>query len=285
MAPASSITAASHVLHGDAADAAARRIAEEAPVALAYNNVVQAVMMATPQDLEDFAWGFSLTEGIVADADEIVGVAVRAVPDGTEIDVTVEAEAAARASSRERKLVGRTSCGLCGVTSLAQAVVHPRAVGRRLRVAPAALERALAALPEFQPLNRATHAVHAAAWAAPDGRILLAREDVGRHNALDKLIGAMARGHVDPTQGFCIITSRCSTEMVQKAMMVGIEMLVAVSAPTGWALRLAEASGMTLVAVARSDAQTVFAHPERLGLAPLASVKTSTPGKPAPETS
>ena len=268
MAPASSITAASRVLRGDAADATARRIAEEVPVALAYNNVVQAVMMATPQDLEDFAWGFSLTEGIVADPDEIVSVAVRAVADGTEIHVTVEDEATARAASRERKLVGRTSCGLCGVTSLAQAVVAPRAVGRRLRVAHAALETALAALPDFQPLNRETHAVHAAAWAAPDGRILLAREDVGRHNALDKLIGAMARGHVDPAHGFCVITSRCSYEMVQKAMMIGVEMLVAVSAPTGWALRLAEAAGMTLVAVARADSQTVFTHPERLGLLP-----------------
>jgi FdhD protein len=268
MAQAPSITAASRVLRGDATSAASRAIAEEAPVALVYNNVVQAVMMATPADLEDFAWGFTLTEGIVADPDEIVGIAVRAARDGTEIHVTVEEDAAARAAARERKLVGRTGCGLCGVASLTDAIVQPRAVTRRLRVVPAALTAALAALPDFQPLNRETHAVHAAAWAAPDGRILFAREDVGRHNALDKLVGAMARGHVDPASGFCVITSRCSYEMVQKAMVAGIELLVAVSAPTGLALRLAEAAGMTLVAVARADAQTVFTHPERLGLAP-----------------
>jgi FdhD protein len=266
--PAPSIAAAGRVLRGDASSAAAGRIAEEAPVALVYNNVVQAVMMATPADLEDFAWGFSLTEGIVADPDEIVAVAVRPVADGAEIHVTVEEEAAARAAARERKLVGRTGCGLCGVASLTEAIVRPRAVGRRLRVAHAGLTAALAALPDHQPLNRETHAVHAAAWAASDGRILLAREDVGRHNALDKLVGAMARGYVDPTSGFCVITSRCSYEMVQKAMMVGIELLVAVSAPTGLALRLAETAGMTIVAVARADAQTVFTHPERLGLSP-----------------
>ncbi len=268
MAASPSIAAEARELRGNAAHAASGRIAEEAPAALVYNNVVQAVMMATPADLEDFAWGFSLTEGIVADPDEIVGVAVRPVSDGTELHITVEQEAATRAAARERKLVGRTGCGLCGIASLTEAIVRPRAVGRRLHVAPAALARALAALPEHQPLNRETRAVHAAAWAAPDGRILLAREDVGRHNALDKLVGAMARGHVDPASGFCVITSRCSYEMVQKAMMVGIELLVAVSAPTGLALRLAEAAGMTVVAVARADAQTVFTHPERLGLVP-----------------
>src|SRR5262249_3984113 len=159
--------------------------------------------------LEDFAWGFTLTESIVADPDEIVGVAVRAARDGTEIHVTLEEDAAARAGTRERRLVGRTGCGLCGVASLTDAMVQPRAVARRLGVAQAALEAALGALPEVQPLNRETRAVHAAAWAAPDGRILLAREDVGRHNALDKLVGAMARGHVDPSSGFCLITSRC----------------------------------------------------------------------------
>src|SRR5262249_31360607 len=162
--------------------------------------------------------------------------------DGTELHITVEEDAAARAASRERRLVGRSGCGLCGVASLTDAMVQPRAVGRSLRVAHAALEAALAALPAVQPLHRETHAAHAAAWASRDGRILLAREDVGRHNALDKLVGAMARGHVDPAGGFCVITSRCSYEMVQKAMAAGIELLVAVSAPTGLALRLAEAA-------------------------------------------
>jgi FdhD protein len=264
----SSIAAASRVLRGDAIIIASGRIAEEVPVALVYNNVVQAVMMATPADLEDFAWGFSLTEGIVADPDEIVGVALRRAKDGAELHVTIEEEAASRASARARTLVGRSGCGLCGVASLTEAIVQPRAVTHRLRVDPAALAMALAALPTFQPLNRETHAVHAAAWAVPDGRILFAREDIGRHNALDKLVGAMARGHVDPAGGFCVITSRCSYEMVQKAMIAGIELLVAVSAPTGLALRLAEAAGITLVAVARADAQTVFTHPERLGLSP-----------------
>jgi len=267
-APAPSVASAAQELRGDAARLAAGRIAEEVPVALVYNNVVRAVMMATPADLEDFAWGFSLSEGIVADPDEIVAVAVRTVSDGAEIHVTVEEEAALRAAARERTLVGRSGCGLCGVASLTEAIVRPRPVGRRVAVARAALARALAVLPEHQPLNRETHAVHAAAWAAPDGDILLAREDVGRHNALDKLIGAMARGHVDPGAGFCVITSRCSYEMVQKAMTVGIELLVAVSAPTALALRLAEAAGMTLVAIARADAQRVYTHPERLGLAP-----------------
>ncbi len=268
MARPPSIGAGAQVLRDGGALAVAERIAEELPVALVYNNVVAAVMMATPADLEDFAWGFSLGEGIVDDPDEIVAVSVRSAATGAEIHVTVEAEAAPRAAARTRTLVGRSGCGLCGLGSLEAAIVSARPVGDSVRLRPAAIAAALSQLPDFQPLNRETRAVHAAAWAGRDGSIVMAREDVGRHNALDKLVGAMARAHVRADEGFCVVTSRCSYEMVEKAMRAGIELLVAVSAPTGLALRLAEQAGMTVVGIARADAQTVFTHPQRLGLAP-----------------
>ncbi|MBL8836757.1 MAG: formate dehydrogenase accessory sulfurtransferase FdhD [Alphaproteobacteria bacterium] len=268
MARPPSVEAGAQVLRGDGTLAIAERIAEELPVALVYNNVVVAVMMATPADLEDFAWGFSLGEAIVDDPDDIIAVTLRSGATGAEIHVTVEPEAASRAGARTRKLVGRSGCGLCGLGSLEAAVVAARPVGDALRLRPQAVAAALAQLPDFQPLNRETRAVHAAAWADRDGAIVMAREDVGRHNALDKLVGAMARARIRPDQGFCVVTSRCSYEMVEKAMRAGIEVLVAVSAPTGLALRLAEQAGMTVVGIARADAQTVFTHPQRLGLAP-----------------
>ena len=262
-----SLAADAQVLRETGALAIAECVAEEMPVAVIYNNVVAAVMMATPCDLEDFAWGFSLGEGIVEDPDEIIAVSARTGTSGAELHITVEPEAAVRAAARTRRLVGRSGCGLCGVGSLEAAMVEPRQVGRAVRVRPQAIADALAELPEYQPLNRETRAVHAAAWATRAGSIAFAREDVGRHNALDKLIGAMARARSDATDGFCIVTSRCSYEMVEKAMRAGIELLVAVSAPTGLALRLAERAGMTIIGIARADAQTVFTAPERLGLA------------------
>jgi FdhD protein len=252
------------ILRGDATAPTIARVAAELPVALVFNGVLHTVTMASPGDLDDLARGFALTEDIIGDLDDVTDLHV--VPDGRglRVEIALRPECQPEIEKRRRRMVAGTACGLCGIESLDIAVMKPRRVGQALRLPTAALRSALAALPVFQPLNRETAAVHAAAWAERDGRILLSREDVGRHNALDKLIGALAVRSIAPADGFCLITSRCSTEMVQKAMMAGFELLVAVSAPTALALELAEAAGMTLVAVARADAQTVFTHPERL---------------------
>jgi FdhD protein len=242
-------------------------IAEEVPVALVYNGISHAVMMATPEDLQDFALGFSLTEGILQNPRELLHTAERRGCDGIEMALTITNERFADLRARRRNLIGRTGCGLCGVDSLEQAVRPARMLQTDVVISPAAIARALAELPTCQVINRQVHAVHAAAWALRDGAIAEIREDVGRHNALDKLVGAMAYAHTAPESGFAVITSRCSYEMVQKAVAFGLGILVAVSAPTALALRVAEASGLTLVARARGERYTLYTHPHRISCA------------------
>src|SRR5712671_3494649 len=239
-------------------------IAAEVPVALAYNGVSHVVMMATPSDLADFAVGFSVSEGILADRAELLYLEIEEGKTGIRVSMTIAEERFAGLKERRRNMTGRTGCGLCGVDDLTQVARPLPRVGAGVNVDIGAIHRALNALPAWQPANRETGAVHAAAWATPSGKIALAREDVGRHNALDKLIGAMEHCQIDPEAGFVVITSRCSFEMVQKAATIRIPILVAISAPTTMALRIAEQTGITLVALARSDSATVYTNPGRL---------------------
>lgn len=246
------------------AEQAARPLAAEVPVSLTYNGIAHVVMMTTPQDIEDFAVGFSLAEGIVESAAEILGVEVREVPPGLLVRVDIPPERSEQLIGKRRGLVGQTGCGICGVTELEEAIRAVRAVGPAPVIRPEALFRALAALPDHQPLNRKTGAVHAAAFADTEGNILMAREDVGRHNALDKLIGALARAGRDTASGFAVMTSRCSFELVQKCAGAGIPALATVSAPTDLAVDLARRAGLTLVALARADSALVLSDPSGL---------------------
>lgn len=245
-----------------------RLIPEEVPVALVYDGSTHAVMMATPADLEDFAIGFSLTEGIVAGRSEIREIEVVEHENGIEARMWLVPASGRKHAERRRRITGPTSCGLCGVESLEAAVPAPRKVGRLATTTPAEIHKALAAMPPAQALNVATRAVHAAAfWDATAGGIAAVREDVGRHSALDKLVGAIAVADLDPTKGFVVLTSRVSVEMVQKTAQLGAEIIVAVSAPTALALRVAEEAGITLVAIARPDAFEIFTHSHRIKLA------------------
>ena len=201
---------------------APRRVAEEVPVALMYAGLPHVVMMATPADLEDFALGFSLSEGIVRAPDELLSVEVVPAGEGVQVSMDIPLERYLPLEQQRRNLAGRSSCGLCGAETIDQAVRHPARVGAGVKIAPAALHRAFAALAQRQPLNAITGGVHAAAWASPEGEVLLVREDVGRHNALDKLIGALMRAGYAVDAGFAVITSRASFEMAQKAATVGI---------------------------------------------------------------
>ena len=238
-------------------------LAEETPVALVYNGISHAVMMASPADFEDFALGFSVSEGI-ADQDDVGEIEAVAVDAGIEVRIELSSRAFWRLKERRRTLAGRTGCGLCGVDSLEQTVRVMEPVTADIRVSLDAIHRALDNLPEAQTHNRATRSMHAAAFATQQGELRLVREDVGRHNALDKLIGAMLRAGIEPASGVCLITSRCSYEMVQKAVVTGFPILVAVSAPTLMARRLAEAHNLTLVALARHDSAVLVSHPERV---------------------
>src|SRR6266478_9247603 len=239
-------------------------IAAEVPVALAYNGVSHVVMMATPSDLADFAVGFSVSEGILADGTELRDLEIEEGKTGIRVSMTIAEERFAGLKERRRNMTGRTGCGLCGVDDLTQVARPLPRVGTGVKVGAGAIHQALNSLPAWQPANKETGAVHAAAWATPTGRIAFVREDVGRHNALDKLIGAIERGQIDPEAGFAVITSRCSFEMVQKAATIRIPILVAISAPTTMALRIAEHTGITLVALARPDSVTVYANPGRI---------------------
>ncbi len=242
-------------------------VAEEVPVALVYNGLSHAVMMATPADLEDFALGFSLTEGIVADAAEVYDIEVVPVSGGIEVRLDIAAERFAGLRARQRALAGRTGCGLCGVDSISEALRPVARVATASRFAPAAIDRAMAAFPAAQALNSEVGAVHAAGFADADGVLKLVREDVGRHNALDKLVGALARGGIPASAGFIVVTSRCSYEMVHKTAAAGIGLIAAVSAPTALAIRWAEDAGVGLVAFARDGRFTLYATPSRI-LAP-----------------
>lgn len=239
-------------------------IATEVPVALLYNDTPHVVMMATPAELDDFALGFSLSEAVIASPDEFGAVAQNTLLEGIELRVRIPVERAEAVARRQRNLTGRSSCGLCGTQELEDVVRHPPRVGDGLTIDREAIHRALAALDAAQPINALTGATHAAGWADADGRIRCVREDVGRHNALDKLIGAMSSAKIDTGSGFALVTSRASYEMVQKAATLGIELLVAISAPTALAIHLADSTGVTLVGFARSGSHVVYTHTRRI---------------------
>ena len=239
-------------------------LAEETPIILAYNLSPYAVMMGTPQDLEDFAVGFSLTEGIVASVGEILGVAVVRHSRGIELQVDVPAAIGAAMASRSRRLAGRTGCGICGADDVERVLRELPLVPPGAQFAPLAITCAMRALTERQPLNDETGAVHAAGWSRADGSLEIVREDVGRHNALDKLIGALSRANVNASEGFIVVTSRASFELVQKAAIVGVPLLAAVSAPTALAVRVAERVGLTLAGFAREERLTLYAHEQRV---------------------
>jgi FdhD protein len=238
-------------------------LVEEAPVELRYDGESFAVMMATPADLEDFAWGFSLSEGLVARAGDICGVAVRELLEGYVADIDAVTAMAVDTGSG-RLLPGRSGCGLCGSRRLEDVLKPTPPVPDGPVLGVDALERALAALTQRQPLNVSTGAVHAAAWASPAGEILRVREDVGRHNALDKLLGALSREGASLRDGFVLVTSRASYEMVTKAARLGVGLLAAISAPTALAVELAHASNVTLAGFVRPGRHVVYSHPQRL---------------------
>jgi len=242
----------------------AEQIVEETPVVIVYNAIPHVVMMATPADLEDFVLGFSITEELIRSPADLRDVKVIRYGQGIEVQATVDEACEAVIASRARRLSGRTGCGICGTDSIDSVMktLHPVRAGRPVR--PAAIEQALAALAGKQQLNAVSGAVHAAAWARVDGTVEDVREDVGRHNALDKLIGALLRRSADPETGFILVTSRASFEMVQKAAVFGAPLLAAISGPTGLAVRIAEQSRMTLVGFARGDRLTIYTHPERV---------------------
>lgn len=242
-----------------------RQAPEETAVALVYGGTTQAVLMATPADLEDLAYGFSLTEGI-ADPGDIAELNVVEQADGIELRLWLTHEAAGNFSDRRRATLGPIGCGLCGIESLSQAVRPPVQVESDLAVTIAEVHAAMASL-RGQPLGEATRAVHAAGlWRSAEGLVVV-REDVGRHNALDKVAGALARDGQSGDGGIVVLTSRVSVEMVQKAARIGAPVIAAVSAPTALAVRTAEAAGITLIAVARDDGFEVFSGFKRIGLA------------------
>jgi FdhD protein len=230
-----------------------RAVAVEAPVQVVIGGAPFAIMMATPQDLEDFAYGFALTEQIAESVGDIRAVEVERVEDGWKLKIALSGERLQAHLARGRAMSARTGCGLCGIEDFSQMPSPRPPLDPQPPIAPAAIRAALAELEAQQPLNQATHAVHAAAWCRRDGTIVLVREDVGRHNALDKAIGALTRAAVAPDSGFFVITSRCSFEMVAKAAIFGAGTLVAVSAPTSLALDRAQRFGVRLIAVARRD--------------------------------
>ncbi len=241
-------------------------LADEVPVALVFNGVSHAVMMATPLDLEDFALGFGLTEGLLARPSELYGVELIAGEHGIRVEMNVAASCFARLKERRRTMAGRTGCGLCGAESLEQVRLALPVLSTGLVLAAAAITQAMAALPAMQALQHDTGATHAAAWCEPDGHVRIVREDVGRHNALDKLVGAMHLAQVNAGRGFIAITSRASFEMVQKAAMAGVSHLVAVSAPTDLARRIALDAGITLIGFARGDDFVIYTHADRIAL-------------------
>ncbi len=238
-------------------------VAEETPIGLEYNGVPHVVMLATPADIEDFALGFSLTEGILKHPDELKDMEVCEFSGGLQVKMTIDTTRFETLDLRRKNLAGRTGCGLCGAEHLAQ-VFRPMAdVTSTHRLPVPALEQALRHLNRHQPLQQETGATHAAFWLDEQHRIALSREDVGRHNALDKLVGALTRQGTDFSVGALLVTSRASYEMVQKSIQMGIGLLLAISAPTALAIRMADQFNLTLAGFARQGHHVVYAHPER----------------------
>ncbi len=241
-----------------------RTVAEETAVALTYDRTTHAVMMATPRNLDDLGLGFSLSEGIVASADEIDDLDIIAGMDGIEVRMSLAPAPRAAFNQRRRHLAGPTGCGLCGIESLAEAMRPPRRVGCTALISAAEISAAIAALSGHQELHRQTRSVHAAAFWQADTDVVAIREDVGRHNALDKLIGALVRRNIEADKGIVLVTSRVSVELVQKTAALGAPFLVAVSAPTALAVRACAEADITLVGIARGDGFEVFTHGERI---------------------
>lgn len=248
----------------------ARAIPEETALALTYNGGTYAVMMGTPQNLTDFAIGFSLSEGIVQAPEEISSLEIVDVGDGIELRMWLSEKKAAHLSERRRHIAGPTGCGLCGIDSIAEALRPSAVVGQGRSFSPREIMTAMASVAPLQPINMETRAVHAAAFWTPTAGIVALREDVGRHNALDKLAGALAQAKASTSEGAVLLTSRVSVEMVQKTAALGASVMVAVSAPTALAVRMADEAGITLVAVARSDGFEIFTHPDRINSAAIA---------------
>jgi FdhD protein len=241
-----------------------RIIPEETAIALTYNGGTYAVMMGTPQDLGDFAVGFSLSEGIVQSPEDIDSLDIVHLDDGIELRMWLAPSKADRLNERRRHIAGPTGCGLCGIDSIAEAVRPAAIVAPGRSFSAREIAAAMQSIPPLQQINIETRAVHAAAFWAPARGIAALREDVGRHNALDKLAGALAQERISASEGMVLLTSRVSVEMVQKTAAMGAPLMVAVSAPTALAIRMADAAGITLAAVARADGFEVFTHPERI---------------------
>ncbi|MGS0742150.1 formate dehydrogenase accessory sulfurtransferase FdhD [Glaciimonas sp. GG7] len=239
-------------------------VAEEVAIALEYNGISHAVMMASPADLEDFALGFSLSEGILADPSELFECEIVNAEDGIQVQMQVASQRFMALKEKRRNLTGRTGCGLCGAETLAQAIRKPLPVISDARFSVQVLHMAIERMQQQQHLQQATGATHAAAWVQKNGEVVFVREDVGRHNALDKLIGALAADKQDFSSGAVLITSRASYEMVQKAATMGIGLIAAISAPTALAIRLAQQADVTLLGFMRTHSHVVYAHGHRL---------------------
>lgn len=248
----------------DGYQSAVDQVAEETPIGLEYNGTPHVVMLATPADLKDFALGFSLSEGIISNASEVKSIELDEYSDGVRVLLAIDEARHARLDAKRQNLAGRTGCGLCGTERIAQGFRPMRSITSTQSITVQQIEAALQALPQHQSLQRATGATHGAFWLDSTGAITAAREDVGRHNALDKLIGALASRSEDFTKGTLLITSRASYEMVQKSIQMGVGILIAISAPTALAVRIAEQYNLTLVGFTRPHQHVVYAHPTRI---------------------